>query len=62
MAKIRELYIHVKSVLNGRYDDPKVGTEVRIAEERGDEGPQASSVKRVGKQGRHFQKTLKKAS
>ncbi len=45
----REVYFHRNSVLNEGFDRLKVGTEVRFAEEMGDEGPQASSVAIAGK-------------
>jgi ribosomal subunit interface protein len=40
----REIYFHRNSVLNGGFDRLTVGTEVRFAEEQGEEGPQASTV------------------
>jgi cold shock CspA family protein len=39
----REIYFHRNSVLGG-LEAPRVGTEVRFAEEIGDKGPQASTV------------------
>jgi ribosome-associated translation inhibitor RaiA/cold shock CspA family protein len=45
----RLIYFHRNSVLNRDLDSLKVGTEVRFAEEMGDEGPQASSVSVLGK-------------
>jgi ribosome-associated translation inhibitor RaiA len=47
----RELYFHRSSVLDGTFDKLKVGTEVAFAEEEGDEGPQASTVRVVGRHG-----------
>ena len=44
-----DLYFHRNSVLNADFDKLEVGTEVRCVEEAGDEGPQASTVKVVGK-------------
>ena len=44
----REVYFHRQSVLKGRFDQLEVGTEVRFAEEEGNEGPQASSVAIAG--------------
>jgi cold shock CspA family protein len=44
----REIYFHRNSVLNDGYDHLELGTEVAFAEEQGDEGPQASTVKLVG--------------
>ena len=48
----REIYFHADSVLNGAFGHLKVGTVVTFAEEQGDKGPQASTVRIVGKQGR----------
>jgi cold shock CspA family protein len=45
----REIYFHENSVLNAAFDKLKIGTEVRFVEEAGDQGPQASTVKVVGK-------------
>ena len=45
----REIYFHRNSVLNAKLDTLEVGTQVRFAEEAGDEGPQASSVHVIGK-------------
>jgi cold shock CspA family protein len=45
----REIYFHKNSVLNADFDKLEIGTEVRFAEEEGDQGPQASTVKVVGK-------------
>jgi cold shock CspA family protein/ribosome-associated translation inhibitor RaiA len=49
----REVYFNRASVLNGGFDRLEVGDEVRFAEEHGDEGPQASSVEPVGREGHH---------
>ncbi len=46
----RELYFHRNSVLNEAFDALDLDTEVEFREEQGDKGPQASTVKRVGKQ------------
>ena len=40
----REIYFHRNSLVNVDFDRLKVGSEVRFAEETGDEGPQATSV------------------
>jgi len=40
----REIYFHCNSVLDHAFDRLAVGTEVRFAEEEGDQGPQASTV------------------
>ena len=41
----REIYFHRNSVLNDNFDGLEVGMEVEFAEEQGDKGPQASTVK-----------------
>jgi cold shock CspA family protein/ribosome-associated translation inhibitor RaiA len=45
----REIYFHHDSVLNGAFRRLKVGTVVHFAEERGEKGPQASTVRIAGK-------------
>ena len=45
----REIYFHRNSVTDGKFDDLKVGQEVRFSEAAGDKGPQATSVRPVGK-------------
>lgn len=45
----REIYFHRNSVLGEGYDKLELGSEVRYAEEMGEQGPQASSVQLVGK-------------
>jgi cold shock CspA family protein len=45
----RDVYFHRNSVVNDSFEHLTPGTEVRFNEERGDEGPQASSVYVVGK-------------
>jgi cold shock CspA family protein len=45
----REIYFHRNSVAGGKFDDLKVGQEVRFSEAVGDEGSQATSVRLVGK-------------
>jgi cold shock CspA family protein len=45
----REIYFHANSVLEGKFDALSVGTEVAFAEESGDKGPQASTVRIVGR-------------
>ncbi len=45
----REIYFHRHSVLNGGFADLKVGARVTFAEEVGDKGPQASTVKPMAK-------------
>ncbi len=45
----REIYFHRNSVLNGEFAKLSVGSRVTFAEEVGDKGPQASTVKLMGK-------------
>ena len=45
----REIYFHRNSVSGGKFGDLKVGQEVRFSEAAGDKGPQATSVRPVGK-------------
>lgn len=45
----REIYFHRNSVLNDGFDDLAVGDRVTFAESMGDKGPQASTVKPMGK-------------
>ncbi|HYL36484.1 MAG TPA: HPF/RaiA family ribosome-associated protein [Bryobacteraceae bacterium] len=45
----REVYFHRNAVLSNAFDRLKAGAEVRFAEERGERGPQASSVRLVRK-------------
>ena len=45
----REIYFHRNAVVNADFDDLGVGVDVRFAEEAGDHGPQASSVRVIGK-------------
>lgn len=47
----REIYFHRNSVLGGHFSELEPGTRVTFAEEMGDKGPQASTVKRMGKHG-----------
>lgn len=47
----REIYFHENSVLDGAFAHLKPGTRVTFAEERGEKGPQASTVKLLGKHG-----------
>lgn len=46
-----EVYFHRNSVLDGAYDRLAVGTQVTFVEEMGEKGPQASTVKPLGKHG-----------
>jgi ribosomal subunit interface protein len=45
----REIYFHKNSVLNGDFKHLKIGAEVQFSEEQGEKGPQASTVRVVGK-------------
>ncbi|MGD8885623.1 MAG: ribosome-associated translation inhibitor RaiA [Gammaproteobacteria bacterium] len=45
----REIYFHRNSLLNGDFDALQPGDKVRYDEEMGEKGPQASSVKLLGK-------------
>jgi cold shock CspA family protein/ribosome-associated translation inhibitor RaiA len=45
----REIYFHKNSVLHPGFDQLEVGTEVYFAEAAGEKGPQASTVRLVGK-------------
>jgi cold shock CspA family protein/ribosome-associated translation inhibitor RaiA len=49
----REVYFHKNSVLGDDFKHLKVGTEVTFVEEPGEQGPQASSVKLLGRHRRH---------
>ena len=41
----REIYFHRNSVVNAEFDQVEIGSGVAFEEERGEEGPQASSVR-----------------
>ena len=45
----REIFFHRNSVVNGEFKRLAVGTEVSFVEELGEKGPQASTVKLVGR-------------
>ncbi|MBA1158804.1 cold shock domain-containing protein [Microvirga mediterraneensis] len=47
----REIYFHRNSVLGDAFGQLKPGTRVNFSEESGDKGPQASSVRLLGKHG-----------
>ena len=44
-----EIYFHANSVLNGGFAHVAVGSEVEFVEEAGDKGPQASTVRVLGR-------------
>jgi ribosomal subunit interface protein len=46
----REIYFHRNSVVDADFDRLEPGAAVRFDEEAGDEGPQATSVRLIGKQ------------
>jgi len=46
-----EIYFHRNSVLDGGFSQLALGTRVTFAEEVGEKGPQASTVKLLGKHG-----------
>lgn len=45
----REIYFHPNAVLNGGYAKLKIGGRVSFHEETGEKGPQASTVRVIGK-------------
>jgi cold shock CspA family protein/ribosome-associated translation inhibitor RaiA len=45
----REIYFHRDSVLHEEFDQLQIGTEVTFVEEEGKKGPQASTVRPVGR-------------
>lgn len=45
----RDIYFHRNSLINASFDSLELGTEVRFAEERGEKGPQATTVSVIGK-------------
>lgn len=48
----RDLYFHRNSVLGAAFDRLAVGSEVSFVEERGSQGPQASTVRPIGRRAR----------
>lgn len=50
----REIFFHRNSVLGSGFDSLDVGTEVSFVEELGEKGPQASTVKTVGRHNRIY--------
>jgi cold shock CspA family protein len=45
----REIYFHRNSVIGAQFEQLEIGQEVRFSEAIGDKGPQATSVRPVGK-------------
>jgi cold shock CspA family protein len=50
-ADEREIYFHRNSLLKGDFESLSIGTRVTFFEEMGEKGPQASTVKILGKHG-----------
>lgn len=50
----REIYFHRNALLNGKFEDLKVGQEVRYSESMGEKGPQVSSMQLVGHSGHNL--------
>jgi cold shock CspA family protein len=49
----REVYFHRKAVLNGDFAHLQPGSEVHYAEEAGERGPQATSLRLAGRHNHH---------
>jgi cold shock CspA family protein/ribosome-associated translation inhibitor RaiA len=47
----REVYFHRNSVIDGRFADLAIGTRVVFVDEIGEKGPQATTVRLLGKHG-----------
>ena len=45
----RRIFFHRNSVIDGRFDELDIDSEVSFVEEMGDKGPQASTVHVVGR-------------
>ena len=45
----RDIYFHRNSVVHASFEDLTIGSEVRFDEEMGDRGPQATTVRLIGK-------------
>ena len=45
----KDIYFHRNSIVNAEFDKLEIGAEVRFVEQQGDSGPQASSVRVIGK-------------
>ena len=44
-----EIYFHRNAVLDGAFDRLSIGSEVAFVEEEGEKGPQASTIRLIGK-------------
>jgi cold shock CspA family protein len=53
----REIYFNKNSVLEEGFDHLKIGTVVKFAEEEGEKGPQASTVKPARNRHAHPEET-----
>jgi ribosomal subunit interface protein len=49
----REVYFHRNAVFNGGFEHLEVGTEVSFVEVPGDKGPQATTIRPVGRHNHH---------
>jgi ribosomal subunit interface protein len=47
-SEAREIYFHRNAVVDGAFADLEIGTPVEFVEEAGEQGPQASTVRRCG--------------
>jgi len=47
----REIYFHQNAIVDSEFEDLNVGDEVRFHEEMGEQGPQVTSMSRVGRSG-----------
>ena len=47
----KDVYFHRNSLLDGKFSELAVGSRVVFAEEIGEKGPQATTVKLLGKHG-----------
>lgn len=50
----REIYFHENSVVNDAFDALEIGEEVRFEATEGREGPQATTVDRIGRHGHRY--------
>jgi cold shock CspA family protein len=48
-SDVQEVYFHQNSVVDGTFDELKVGDEVRLSVAEGAKGLQATTVHRIGK-------------
>lgn len=50
----REIYFHENSVVNDNFDELEIGEEVRFEATEGRKGPQATTVKQIGRHGYRY--------